>query len=630
MTTYIDNSIYLLNPADKVTTHPITLTASSVSLPVPIIDNSKGSSSATSTPPKTQTAPKVRDIDKKALIKQYKDNPMGVINELGLEFTPQEYKQLQNLLKDKRSLEQFLNIVDKANLTDQDLIGALEHESKRKKSWFGRRLWTLLTKGRSEHEIHADNFSREMSEVRESRQDLSTNTVVSVADANETTPENKENVMHFVEAKRTNGTPIYSEDNVTSAVGYIQEHPDNADELVSVTTELENITDENGVPKYTGTTMLNVGIRSAENPKLKDTNLRVAHKSDMTDEYLENITGNLFENPDMQGVINFSLDVKTQDGSDKFSACNINDESNQLVHQELDYCNSYLENLQTLSQYGNLSSDDIVTITQNITAHPEIYNDVISKINSGTLSGSEIAEYSTQCAIDVQNGTYISQNNYSGNDITSTLNLNSNSNSDTHSETTISENESAINRGYTNVNQNNKLNSILNICEITDEDDTNNSNTIEILGRHYDKDKLEAELYKRYGTISNRLLKQIIANPNFIETINQYSGNKVILEALLNNPDLINKINSAAGALTNKERVEIINLCTDSSSTNIMLAALSVGSVTDAIRTTKLAKITNAKDDTFEILTSNNKSNSNKKMELRQLYGINDKCNFTA
>lgn len=631
MTTYIDNSTDLSNTV-KITAPPKTLKDSDVSSSEPMFNNPVNSSTATSNEPQ---APKVRKIeikkiDKKNLVKKYKDNPIGIIQELGIEFSPEELEKLQGLLKDKKSLQILVNIIDKKNLSPKDIIAALEHELKRKGSWFGKRLFIRITEGRSEHEIKADNFSEEMSEVRESRQDLSTNTVVSVADANETTPENKENVMHFVEAKRTNGAPIYSDDNVNTAVGYIQEHPDNADELVSVTTELENITDENGVPKYTGTTMLNVGIRSTENPKLKETNLRVAHKSDMTDEYLENITKNLFENPDMQGVINFSLDAKTQDGSDKFSASNINDESNQLVHQELEYCNSYLENLQTLSQYGNLSSDDIVTITQNITAHPEIYNDVISKINSGTMSSSEIAEYSSQCAQAAENESYVSTSTQKGINITSDSN-NNDYQYEYKQNTEVENKDNTLPKTNAITNKkDNPIDILLNNCEISDKDEQNSDTVIQIDGKNYSKDKIEEVLYRQFGTLSKGLLNKIISDPSFVKTIKKYSGNKVILEAIIKNPDLIDKINSAAGSLSNKERAEILSLCTDTNSTNIMLMALETSSVTDAIRTTKMARITNSKDDTLSILTARNKSNSNKRKELEQLYGINNNCSYVA
>lgn len=631
MATYIEgSSIYSYRTSALAETKPVSSTQVNDEADTSLYQNTQASTQETTTKVKDRRI-KIRNIDKKDLVKRFKDNPIGVIQELGIELTPQELKQLQSLLTDKKSLQQFLNIVDKSNLTPQDLICALDHETKRKGSWFGKRWWTRLTEGRTEHEINADNFSREMSEVRESRQDLSTNTVVDIADTNEANPENKENVMHFVEAKTTNGKAVYTEENVTDAVAYIKERPDDAGEFVSIATELESIVDENGVQKYTGTTMINVGKRSVENPKLKETNLKAAHKGDMTDEYLENITKNLFENPDMKYVIDYSLSAKNKDGSDKFSAGNINDESNQLVDKGLDFCNSYLENLQTLSKYGNLSSDDIIKITENVTAHPEIYNDVISKLESG-MSGSEVAEYSTQCAQAAQNGSYNAPQTTAGINNTDTApSFGSYSNTDI--ENAQKEKMAKLNEEINNSaknKQNNKFELILQLSEITDINEQNSSNTVQIAGKYYAKDKLQQALYKLFGTISDGLLNKIIADPNFIETMKQYGGNKVILEALLKNPDIINKINTAAGSLSNKERAEIIGLCTDSGSTNIMLAALETGTVSDAIKTTKMAKITNAKDDTLAILTSNNKSNSNKKQELQQLYGINDKCNFMA
>lgn len=633
MATYIeDSSIYLYKKSALAETKPaVSITPVNDTASEPLFSNTQNTQTLKEETIKAKDRKtKIRNINKKDLVKRFKDNPMGVIQELGIELTPQELNQLQSLLTDKKSLQQFLNIVDKSNLTPQDLIGALDHETKRKGSNWFKRTWTRITEGRSEHEINADNFSREMSEVRESRQDFSTNTVVDIADTNEANPENKENVMHFVEAKTTNGKAVYTEENVTDAVAYIKERPDDADEFVSITTELESIVDEHGVPKYTGTTMINVGKRSVENPKLKETNLKIAHKGDMTDEFLENITKNLFENPDMQSIIDYSLGAKNKDGSDKFSAGNINDESNQLVDKALDFCNSYLDNLKTLSKYGNLSSDDIIKITQNVTAHPEIYNDVISKLESG-MSGSEVAEYSSQCAQAAQNGSYNAPQTTAGINNTDTASS-FGSYSNTDIENAQKEKMTKLNEGIKNSaknKQNNKFELILQLSEITDIDEQNSSNTVQIAGKYYAKDKLKAALYRQFGTISGRVFNKIVADPNFIETIKQYNGNKVIIEALLKNPELINKID-LAGTLSNKERAEIIGLCTDSGSTNVMLAALESGSVTDAIRTTKMAKITNAKDDTLAILTSNNKSNSNKKQELQQLYGINDKCNFMA
>ena len=631
MTTYIDNSIYLSKNSDikKNKSSAKTKKANDI----PLYGSNKESTKSTtnhSSPQKIKRKSNLINIDKKSLIKKYKDNPLGIIKELGIEFTPEELKQLQVLLKDKKSLQILVNIIDKKNLSPKDIIAALEHESKRKGSWFGKRWFIRITQGRSEHEIKADNFSEEMSEVRESRQDLSTNSVVDIADANEKTPKNKENVMHFVKTKRKNGEPVYSEENINKAVGYIKEKPDNAEELVSVTTELENITDENGAPKYTGTTMLNVGIRSVENPKLKETNLKAAHKSDMIDEYLENITKNLYENPNMQGVIDYSLDAKNQDGSDKFSASNINVESNQLVDKNVNYCNSYLDNIETLSRYGNLSSDDIVTITENITSHPEIYNDVISKINSGTMSSSEIAEYSSQCAQAAENESYVSTSTQNGINITPDSN-NNDYQYEYKQNTEVENKDNTLPKTNAITNKkDNPIDILLNNCEISDKDEQNSDTVIQIDGKYYSKDKIEESLYRKFGTISKGLLNKIIADPNFIKTIKQYSGNKAILEALINNPDLIDKINSAAGSLSNKERAEILSLCTDTCSTNIMIMALETGSVTDAIRTTKMARITNSKDDTLSILTAKNKSNSNKRKELQKLYGINASHNYVA
>ena len=128
--------------------------------------------------------------------------------------------------------------------------------------------------------------------------------------------------------------------------------------------------------------------------------------------------------------------------------------------------------------------------------------------------------------------------------------------------------------------------------------------------------------------MTDNLIAKIKKDPSFVEVIKACNGNKVIIEAELNNPGLVAKIRSAANP-TNKQLSEILSVCTDNSSTNVMLAALEACSVNQAIKATRYSKITNTKQDALSILGST-KSNTNKQSELEQLYGVGTNREFVC
>ena len=96
-------------------------------------------------------------------------------------------------------------------------------------------------------------------------------------------------------------------------------------------------------------------------------------------------------------------------------------------------------------------------------------------------------------------------------------------------------------------------------------------------------------IYNYFGSMTDNLIAKIKKDPSFVEVIKACNGNKVIIEAELNNPGLVAKIRSAANP-TNKQLSEILSVCTDNSSTNVMLAALEACSVNQAIKAIAIAR----------------------------------------
>jgi len=572
---------------------------------------------------------KRKKIDIDELIDKYKKNPAEVIAELGFDFTEAEIKELKSLLKDKNALKTLLRIADKEYLTAKDAMAAFKSVLNEKPSNIFKRAWTwITTAGKSERECRAENLSENMNAVRQIREEeFSTESVLSIGKVACKSENDKINVMHFVEQKATDGKFLYSEANVNDAVGYMQTNPDKVNEFIANTTELESIKDEKGNNKYTGDTNIGVGKSMTNNPELAPTMKKAAYKSDMNDEFLNNICSNLEKNPYMQQSIDFSLGAKNQDGTDRFSAVSINDESNHLVNKGQDYCTNYEANLKTLAKYNNLSSNDIIRIAENVTKNPEIMSDVINKIESGQMTGSEIADYSEKLVSNDSENLNNSTNSISSEATTasslvdeSSIESSKNVNSEVQKDSNIGKTKSQIE-------------SFLGVKPLDNDELSKNSTTGKIVtidGHSYNEAIIKEALNKTFGSLSGTILEAIKKDPDCINVIKQYCNNPKVLKAYLEEPEFVNKIKSTAGTLTNTELEDLIDLCSDNSSKSVMFLALSNGSVTEAIKITKNAKITNSKKDALAILSNKTTSSIAKKQQLYNLFGFEKNSEIVA
>ena len=583
----------------------------------------------------TQTVQR-RNLDISELTDKYEDNPIAVLKELGIEFSDKQIAELEKTLKDKKHLQAFLTIVDKANLNPDDIMAAVKKSKEFKSNNIFKRGWnvlkTVFTDGfseakklaKSERVYYSEKLSTNMSTIRAERQDFSSEGLANVADICVQKPEIADETMHFVTVKSEPGKHAYTENDVMSAATFMSEKPNEAETFLANAQELESIRDENGRMKYQGSTIIKVDKRMVNNKELQPTMMKTAKKHDMTDEYLDNITYNLEQNPEMQGAIEYSLDAKNTDGTDRFTACSINAESNHLVDKNANYCASYTQNLQELSGYSNLNSEDIVTVANNVTSHPEIKNEVVQQIKSGTMSGKEIAEYSnnltkttnnTQTAPKAQSNT-ISNTNTSTESVAQTNNTTESRNRETQTQ---------------QKNVINPVRSLIKPAVEVEQAEESTDTGLTFIDDAEDGNISEANYYRMYnyfGTMTDAILAQIKKDPSFIDVIKACNGDKTIIQAQLDNPNLVNKIRSAS-RVSNSELSDILKICTDTSSTNVMLAALESGSVNQALKTTRQSKITNTKQDALDILTST-ESNSYKQNELNQLYGVGTNREFVC
>ena len=140
-----------------------------------------------------------------------------------------------------------------------------------------------------------------------------------------------------------------------------------------------------------------------------------------------------------------------------------------------------------------------------------------------------------------------------------------------------------------------------------------------INGQVYERSDVLNALTKKYGASAEKVLSAIEKDPGFIDLMKQYNGNQVIINALVEDPYLITKIKKAGGSLSINEIADIVKLCTDATSTDVMLEALENYSPAEAMKITRKSKIFNMKDDALSILSKSGSSVTSKKNQIEEL-----------
>ncbi|MBS4760668.1 MAG: hypothetical protein KHX03_08240 [Clostridium sp.] len=556
--------------------------------------------SATSAPQdetvKQETIPD--NIDTKALLKKYKKDPAAILDELGI-FNEEQRKQLSEMLSDKKDLKSFLEIIEKDGLKSDDIVAAMKKVKEKASSGFFKRIGNVVKKAftdgiseavslaKSEKVYYSDKLSGNMEEIREKRSDFSSEGLVNVADKIIENEEIKEPTMHFVEKEEIAGKKLYNEESVLQAVNIMSEKPQDAIEFRDNAIELESIKDENGHIKYNGTTIINVDEKMIDNKDLKSTMLKTAKKSDMNDDYLIGITDNLVTNPEMKHAIEKFLGCKDKNGKDRFSADNIFSQSNYMVDKNNDKINEYLENTINLVKHEKLSGDNIVTISGNITDNPSIKNLVLEKLNNSNYSGNDIAEYST----------------------------NQNTRSTTESYTFNTPSESNMTnpvRETASRKYNEAANNLTNTKNNTTEANIKQEKV-------YTRQEISQFLYRRLGTVGDLLLTKVENNPSIIPMLKKYGGNKALIEALLKNPDSLNKITSISSSITTDQLAEFVQLCTSSEKTETIAKLIQDFGPQKALLLAQKSEMAQNQNDIKDILDTNTLRLEDKKEQIQNV-----------
>lgn len=574
-----------------------------------------------------QEETKTRNFDIDKLVKKYKDDPSKILDELGINFTEEQKKELESLIKDKKSLRSFLNIAQNKDLNAADIFEGMKKTVGKKASGIFSRIKnvvkTMFKEGfdeavelaKSETAYYADQLGENMQEIRAERKEFSSANVADIADVVTINQEIKDDVMHFVQKENTDGSHLYTEQDVTKATEILEENPDDADNFTANAAELESIKTTNGQIKYKGSTIIDVDEKMIKNKDVQSTMMDVAKKSDMTDKYLIETTSNLAKNHDMADAISFLVKAKDKDGKDKFRAVSIVNESKYLVSKSRKNIERYIEDVRDFIKHEKLSGDNVLDLVHTTTANPDIKNSVIEKINNSNLSGNEIVEFAASASQNTQHENNISTIKESVNYDAQIIEPENNSTIVTNPVRARKNEET--NKFKFQIGQNFKT--ALN-TQTENETATINGPTTVIYGKTYERSKVLNGLYKRFGTISEKILQKMEEDPNFIEIMKQYNGNTTILTALVNDPTLVTKIKKASASISINEMADVIKQCTDSSSTRVMINALESHNPAEAIAITKKSKIFNLKDDTIAILSRTNANNSDKKSELESLY----------
>lgn len=562
------------------------------------------------------------NIDIDALVDKYKKNPLGVFDELGFEFTKEEKETLGAFITDKKSLKAFLNFAKEQELTKEDIIQGFKklNEMAPSGTWkkIGNFFKTIFDDGlaeafklaKSEKVYRAEKMSETMGEIREERQDFTAKNVAEIAQTTTVIKEIKQNIMHFVTKKDKNGKHLYSENATMKANAYMYENVDKAATFTANAVELEAIKGPNNTIKYSGDTIVNVSTRMTDKPELKNTMLQVGKKSDMTDSYFDNITDNLYKNPCMESTISFMVTAKKQDGTDRFSAGNANSASTHLVKKNEKYCSSYHNNITTLSQNENINGDDVVRLNTIATTHPELRDEIIERCKQNPNNVTKLIEEYEEKYSSNNTQTNASRNTqYDDYDteVYSHEKDNTNSNNKTYIEAEQREKFENISKQIFNTKANNAT---------YEENYTDKTN---IGGQEYSRTAVLNALYKNYGEHSEKILQHLEENPEFIDMMKKYGNNKKLVAALVDNPQIINQLKTASSSITTNELTEMVELCNNQKTLNMMKELTNKYGAIKAIKIVKSAKICNLLDETENILNINTKDAKTKKEEIENL-----------
>ncbi len=325
------------------------------------------------------------DIDPKKLAKEYKNDPISALNDkdIGRTYSAQEAEELSQLLKNKTDLRNYFELAKKGNLSNTDIIEGMKEIEANKKSFLFIK-WNKLDE---------EKLAKDMSAIRGIRTTFSAKNIAKTSTIMNLKEKLETKIKHYIANKE-----IYNDKSALEAINYMDENTEQADEFYANTQRMEGIKGQNYVPKYSGETIVKTGKYVTENNDVADTVWQLADKKDMNNEYFSKTLDNLIQNKEMKTALSEFLNLKDQNGNDRFSAKNISEHSTYMVDKNAKTIERYIENTKELATYQHLSGDNIVTMSANVTDRPEIKTQVMKIAANENISGDEAATYSNTLA----------------------------------------------------------------------------------------------------------------------------------------------------------------------------------------------------------------------------------------
>ena len=325
------------------------------------------------------------DIDPKKLAKEYKNDPISALNDkdIGRTYSAQETEELSKLLKNKTDLRNYFELAKKGNLSNTDIIEGMKEIEANKKSFLFIK-WNKLDE---------EKLAKDMSAIRGIRTTFSAKNIAKTSTIMNLKEKLETKIKHYIANKE-----IYNDKSALEAINYMDENTEQADEFYANTQRMEGIKGQNYVPKYSGETIVKTGKYVTENNDVADTVWQLADKKDMNNEYFSKTLDNLIQNKEMKTALSEFLNLKDQNGNDRFSAKNISEHSTYMVDKNAKTIERYIENTKELATYQHLSGDNIVTMSANVTDRPEIKTQVMKIAANENISGDEAATYSNTLA----------------------------------------------------------------------------------------------------------------------------------------------------------------------------------------------------------------------------------------
>lgn len=609
-------------------------------------------------------------IDIEKLTEIYQTNPKEILNEFDF-FDDEDKKQLSSLINNKKDLNAFLTIANHESLNKDDIVAAMQKvDEKSSKGLSGTitRATNVVKKAitdgipeaielaKSEKIYYSKQLSNNMDEVRKVRNDFSSEGLVDCADLFVSNEEIKNYAMHFVTKDEIAGKKLYDEDSVLKAIGIMAQSPEDAELFRNNAIELESIKDENGKIRYKGSTIVDVDAKMVEYKDLQPTMMKTAHKSDMNDEFLLGITDNLVQNPEMDYALNAFLDCKDSNGNDLFSARNLYTQSSYMVDKNQETIQKYCNNTLDLTQYPNVSGDDIVAAAGAVTNYPQSKQQVHSVLcsksqnpnNNSVNSNNKAAKHNILHTIPIQSPQPVqpTQNTSNNNiieenkDVVLHPQTQKTEKSKTTSQASAASNP--INKkeektAKQNINNNSHLkntisqkitqvktkskgeNEIENKIENRIENEIKNSKEQET----QTKQELSQYLYKKYGASGDLIMQKLEKNPAFLSIIEKYGNNKEIIVSLIQNPNSINKITSMSPSITTDQLASFIKLCTSTEKTDTILKLIQNFGPQKALRLAEKASYSDNHKDILGILNQNTLKLENKKEQIENIIDNN-------